>query len=57
MGVGEDYAGGFWEDRGLIVRGPDNLHVKRAARELLKSQGFTDAQIPYPLRPGERPAY
>jgi hypothetical protein len=57
MGVGEEYAGGFWEDRGLIVRGPDNLNLKQAAAKLLKSQGFKDDDMPYVLRPRERPRY
>ena len=57
MGVGEDYSGGYWEDRGVIVRGPDNLHLKRAAKELLLSQGFKPDEIPYALRDKELPLY
>ncbi len=57
MGVGEQYSTGFWEDRGMIVRGPDNLHLKRAARELLLSQGFKDDEIPFALRSRELPRY
>jgi hypothetical protein len=57
MGVGEQYSTGYWEDRGMIVRGPDNLHLKRVARELLLSQGFTEDDIPYALRPQELPRY
>ncbi len=51
MGVGELYANAYWEDRGLVVRGPDNLRLKRAAVELLASQGIAGEAVPYALRP------
>ena len=51
MGVGEQYAGATWDDRALLARGPVILSLKNEARNLLKQQGFTDEQIPPPLRP------
>jgi hypothetical protein len=50
MGVGEHYSGPTWDDRAILVSGPSLVHLKDEARELLYSQGFTDAQIPVPLR-------
>ncbi|MCE2901648.1 MAG: hypothetical protein ACK6DP_04200 [Gemmatimonas sp.] len=49
-GIGEHYANLSWEDRSLLVRGPANLALKTAARELLLSQGFTPERIPAVLR-------
>ncbi|MBY0489690.1 MAG: hypothetical protein K2R93_07585 [Gemmatimonadaceae bacterium] len=49
-GIGEHYASLAWEDRSLLVRGPANLALKAAARELFLGQGFTPAQIPAVLR-------
>jgi hypothetical protein len=51
MGVGEHYLGPGWDDRSLIVRGPALLDLKRAAHDLLVSQGLTEAEVPPPLRP------
>ena len=50
VGVGEHYASPTWEDRGYRIRGPATLEARGAVRRLLKSQGFTDEQIPKPLR-------
>jgi hypothetical protein len=50
MGVGEHYVGANWEDRALMIQGPEALAVKDAARALLLNQGFTADEIPYPLR-------
>lgn len=50
VGIGENYATPTWEDRGLLVRGPAVLEVRAAARRLLRLNGFTDADIPAPLR-------
>jgi len=50
MGVGEHYAGPTWDDRAILVAGPALVGLKTAAREMLLSQGFTDAEIPVPLR-------
>ena len=51
MGIGEHYGGPTWDDRALLVRGPAALDAKRAARELLLSQGFAADEIPRSLRP------
>jgi hypothetical protein len=50
-GVGEEYENSGWEDRTVAVRGPGVLTLKRDAVDLLRSQGFRDAQIPDVLRP------
>jgi hypothetical protein len=55
-GVGSEYAGPTWDDRGLLVSGPSLLELKAAARRLLRSQGFTEDEIPPDLRPKARPA-
>ncbi len=52
MGVGEHYLGPSWEDRSLAVTGPALLELRRAARELLLSQGMTAADLPVLLRAG-----
>ena len=51
MGIGEHYAGPTWEDRAILVQGPSLVGLKDAARQLLRSQGFAEDEIPYPLRP------
>lgn len=50
VGIGEHYAGAAWEDRALMLQGPAALATKNAARFLFKTQGFTDGEIPWPLR-------
>jgi phosphatidylserine/phosphatidylglycerophosphate/cardiolipin synthase-like enzyme len=50
MGVGQQYLGPGWDDRSLILQGPVLLELKRAARELLLSQGLVEANLPLPLR-------
>jgi len=50
MGVGEHYVGPNWEDRALVLSGPAALEVKNQARALLESQGFSDEDMPEPLR-------
>ncbi len=52
-GVGAEYGGPTWDDRGLLASGPAILQLKKQAGRLLRSQGFADAEIPEPLR--ERP--
>jgi hypothetical protein len=52
-GVGSEYGGPTWDDRGLLASGPALLQLKEEARRLLRSQGFAEAEIPEPLR--ERP--
>ena len=55
-GVGQEYAGPTWDDRGLLVSGPSLLELKAAARRMLHSQGFSDDEIPEGLRAKPRPA-
>jgi hypothetical protein len=55
MGIGEHYVGPNWEDRAVVIRGPAALRVKTAARELLEQQGFKPEEIPFPLRPLDKP--
>lgn len=50
MGVGQYYLGPRWDDRSLMVQGPVLLQLKKAARDLLTSQGVAPADIPAPLR-------
>lgn len=52
-GIGEYYLGPTWEDRSLILRGPDLVKIKSETRELFLSQGFSDHEVPYFLQ--ERP--
>ncbi|MCH7548362.1 MAG: hypothetical protein IH969_02300 [Candidatus Krumholzibacteriota bacterium] len=55
MGIGEHYVGANWEDRAVMLQGPAAVSTKDAARHLLKTQGFEDHEIPYPLRPIPKP--
>lgn len=50
VGVGEHYASPTWEDRGYRIRGPATLEARGAVRRMLKANGFSDEQIPKPLR-------
>jgi hypothetical protein len=52
-GVGSEYGGPTWDDRGLLASGPALLQLKVEARRLLRSQGFAESEIPESLR--ERP--
>lgn len=55
-GVGSEYAGPTWDDRGILVSGPSLLELKSAANRLLRSQGFAEDEIPTALQPKPRPA-
>jgi hypothetical protein len=57
MGVGEQYTGPTWDDRAILGRGPFLVSLKDAARELLLSQGYSERDIPLPLRPLPKPSY
>ena len=50
VGIGEHYASATWEDRGYRIRGPATLEARRAVRETLLRNGFSESQIPAPLR-------
>ncbi|MCG6927778.1 MAG: hypothetical protein LJF30_21040 [Acidobacteria bacterium] len=54
-GVGSEYAGPTWDDRGILTSGPALLGLRDAARRLLLSQGFDEEEIPRGLRPKPRP--
>jgi hypothetical protein len=56
VGIGEHYASPTWEDRGYRIRGPAALEARRALRRTLYRLGFTDDQIPLPLRPTAPPS-
>jgi hypothetical protein len=51
MGVGQQYLGSGWEDRSLLARGPAQLDLVRAVRDLLLSQGMREEHLPWPFRP------
>ena len=53
MGVGQHYLGPRWEDRSLIVSGSVLLGLKRAARDLLLSQGLKERDLPFAFREPE----
>jgi hypothetical protein len=53
VGIGEHYASATWEDRGYRVRGPATLDARRALREALLRNGFTESRMPLPLRAAE----
>jgi hypothetical protein len=55
-GVGEHYVGPGWDDRAVLARGPAVVDLKRTARELLKTQGFKDEDIPEVIKPRAKPA-
>ncbi len=57
QGVGENYLGADWEDRGIKVEGVDLVKLKTAARELFLSQNprYMDKDVPYYLRPRPYP--
>ena len=56
MGIGEHYAGPTWEDRAVLAAGPVLLSLKDAARQVLVQQGFSENEIPKPLRKLPKPA-
>jgi hypothetical protein len=55
MGVGEQYTGPTWDDRAILARGPFLVNLKDEARALLLSQGFSERDIPLPLRALPKP--
>jgi hypothetical protein len=50
IGIGEAYSNASWEDRGFRLRGPATLEARAALRQALRSTGFTEDEIPAPLR-------
>jgi len=55
MGIGEHYVGANWEDRAIMLQGPEALAVKDAARKLMLAQGYEPEEIPFPLRARTKP--
>jgi len=55
QGVGEHYLGPCWEDRSIMVQGPDLIHLKTATRILFMSQGYESQEAPYYLQPRDFP--
>ncbi|GAK50600.1 hypothetical protein U14_01833 [Candidatus Moduliflexus flocculans] len=56
MGIGEQYVGPTWDDRAMLVQGPELLSLKNEARHVLEQQGFRPEQIPEVLREQTKPA-
>jgi len=56
MGIGEQYVGPTWDDRAMLVQGPELLSLKNEARHVLEQQGFRPEQIPEVLREQPKPA-
>ena len=50
IGIGEVYSSATWEDRGFRVRGPATLDARAALRQALRANGFSESEIPAPLR-------
>jgi phosphatidylserine/phosphatidylglycerophosphate/cardiolipin synthase-like enzyme len=50
IGIGEVYSSATWEDRGFRVRGAATLEARAALRQALRSTGFSESDIPIPLR-------
>jgi len=50
IGIGEMYASATWEDRGFRLSGPATLEARAALRQALRSNGYSEADIPAPLR-------
>jgi len=50
IGIGETYSSASWEDRGFRVRGPATLEARAALRQTLRENGFSESEIPAPLR-------
>jgi len=57
MGVGQQYMGPTWDDRAIRVKGPALLELKRAARNLLLSQGIAESDLPPPFRLRSEPVF
>jgi len=55
MGVGSLYVGSCWDDRSLMVRGSELVHLKDETRLLFLSQGYDPDEIPYYLQPRQFP--
>jgi len=56
QGIGEHYHGPGWEDRSILVCGESLVQVKTAARELFRSQGYDEDEVPVCLQAIPYPA-
>jgi hypothetical protein len=54
--VGQHYQPPTWEDRGMVIKGPALVELKRAAKNLCVSQGYRQDEIPEYLRDRPFPA-
>ena len=50
IGIGELYSNASWEDRGFRLSGPATLEARAALRQTLRVNGFSESEIPAPLR-------
>jgi hypothetical protein len=50
IGIGEVYSSATWEDRGFRLSGPATLDARAALRQALRSNGYSESEIPAPLR-------
>ena len=50
IGIGEMYSSPTWEDRGFRLSGPATLEARAALRQALRSNGYSESDIPAPLR-------
>ena len=50
IGIGEVYSSPTWEDRGFRLSGPATLEARAALRQALRINGFSESDIPVPLR-------
>ena len=50
IGIGEVYSSATWEDRGFRLSGPAALEARAALRQALRSNDYTEGDIPAPLR-------
>lgn len=50
IGIGEMYSSASSEDRGFRVRGPATLDARAGLRQALRANGFSEDDIPAPLR-------
>jgi hypothetical protein len=50
IGIGEVYSSASWEDRGFRLSGPATLEARAALRQALRSNGYSETDIPAPLR-------
>jgi len=50
IGIGDMYSSATFEDRGFRLSGPATLEARAALRRALRSNGYSESDIPAPLR-------